>query len=138
MKLIVHVPTRTTTISLKIISFLPAMAPAYSSWGSLRSACFYTSTNSTTLTTSLSFSCLSLCWVSRPHSAPPFRSRPVTAFMRNAPLVLYWCAGSVTVITVKAVASMSLLTVEGDMQLDYPIFSIMFVCMVASVVFQGK
>lgn len=33
---------------------------------------------------------------------------------------------------------MLLFTVEGDMQLDYPIFSIMFVCMVASVVFQGK
>ncbi|XP_075874026.1 NIPA-like protein 3 [Nelusetta ayraudi] len=53
-------------------------------------------------------------------------------------LLLVALLGSITVITVKAVASMLLLTVEGNMQLDYPIFSIMFVCMVASVVFQGK
>uniref|UniRef100_A0A3Q3WLK8 Uncharacterized protein n=1 Tax=Mola mola TaxID=94237 RepID=A0A3Q3WLK8_MOLML len=46
--------------------------------------------------------------------------------------------GSVTVITVKAVSSMLVLTAEGNMQLYYPIFSVMFVCMVASVVFQAK
>lgn len=47
-------------------------------------------------------------------------------------------AGSVTVITVKAVSGMLVLTIEGNMQLDYPIFSVMFVCMVASVVFQAR
>uniref|UniRef100_A0A096LTS5 NIPA like domain containing 3 n=1 Tax=Poecilia formosa TaxID=48698 RepID=A0A096LTS5_POEFO len=46
--------------------------------------------------------------------------------------------GSVTVITVKAVSGMLLLTLEGAMQLDYPIFSVMFVCMVASVIFQAR
>ena len=48
------------------------------------------------------------------------------------------CTGSVTVITVKAVSGMLVLTFEGTMQLDYPIFSVMFVCMVASVVFQAR
>lgn len=52
--------------------------------------------------------------------------------------VFDWCSGSVTVITVKAVSSMLVLTIEGNMQLDYPIFSVMFVCMVASVVFQAR
>ncbi len=33
---------------------------------------------------------------------------------------------------------MLVLTIEGTMQLDYPIFSVMFVCMVASVVFQAR
>lgn len=46
----------------------------HSSLGSLHSACFYTSTNSTMLTTSLSFSCWLLCWVSLWHSARPFTS----------------------------------------------------------------
>lgn len=49
-----------------------------------------------------------------------------------------WCTGSVTVITVKAVSGMLVLTAEGSMQLDYPIFSVMFVCMLASVVFQAR
>ncbi|XP_070776428.1 NIPA-like protein 3 [Enoplosus armatus] len=52
-------------------------------------------------------------------------------------LLLVALLGSVTVITVKAVSSMLILTIEGNMQLDYPIFSVMFVCMVASVVFQA-
>ena len=46
--------------------------------------------------------------------------------------------GSVTVLTVKAVSSMLVLSARGNMQLYYPIFSVMFVCMVASVVFQAK
>ncbi|CAG10448.1 unnamed protein product [Tetraodon nigroviridis] len=46
--------------------------------------------------------------------------------------------GSVTGITVKAVSSMLVLTVKGTMQLNYPIFSVMFVCMVASVAFQAR
>lgn len=53
-------------------------------------------------------------------------------------LLLVALLGSVTVITVKAVSGMLVLTFEGNMQLDYPIFSVMFVCMVASVVFQAR
>lgn len=53
-------------------------------------------------------------------------------------LMLVALLGSVTVITVKAVSGMLLLTIEGNMQLDYPIFSVMFVCMVASVIFQAR
>lgn len=53
-------------------------------------------------------------------------------------LLLVALLGSVTAITVKAVSGMLVLTVEGTMQLDYPIFSVMFVCMVASVVFQAR
>ncbi|XP_017266669.1 NIPA-like protein 3 [Kryptolebias marmoratus] len=53
-------------------------------------------------------------------------------------LLLAALLGSVTVITVKAVSGMLVLTLEGSMQLDYPIFSVMFVCMVASVVFQAR
>ncbi|TDG98932.1 hypothetical protein EPR50_G00205570 [Perca flavescens] len=53
-------------------------------------------------------------------------------------LMLVALLGSVTVITVKAVSGMLVLTIEGNMQLDYPIFSVMFVCMVASVVFQAR
>ncbi|XP_038134090.1 NIPA-like protein 3 [Cyprinodon tularosa] len=53
-------------------------------------------------------------------------------------LLLVALLGSVTVITVKAVSGMLLLTLEGSMQLDYPIFTVMFVCMVASVVFQAR
>ncbi|XP_068195051.1 NIPA-like protein 3 [Antennarius striatus] len=52
-------------------------------------------------------------------------------------LLLVALLGSITVITVKAVSGMLLLTIKGSMQLDYPIFSVMFVCMVASVVFQA-
>ncbi|XP_008294497.1 NIPA-like protein 3 [Stegastes partitus] len=53
-------------------------------------------------------------------------------------LMLVALLGSVTVITVKAVSGMLVLSVEGNMQLDYPIFSVMLVCMVASVVFQAR
>ncbi|XP_045919137.1 NIPA-like protein 3 [Micropterus dolomieu] len=53
-------------------------------------------------------------------------------------LLLVALLGSVTVITVKAVSGMLVLTIEGIMQLDHPIFSVMFVCMVASVVFQAR
>lgn len=53
-------------------------------------------------------------------------------------LLLVALLGSVTVITVKAVSGMLVLTFEGIMQLNYPIFSVMFVCMVASVIFQAK
>lgn len=53
-------------------------------------------------------------------------------------LMLVALLGSVTVITVKAVSSMLVLTIEGLLQLDYPIFYVMFVCMVMSVVFQAR
>ncbi|XP_071354008.1 NIPA-like protein 3 [Trachinotus anak] len=53
-------------------------------------------------------------------------------------LLLVALLGSITVITVKAVSGMLVLTAEGSMQLDYPIFSVMFVCMLASVVFQAR
>ncbi|XP_030575540.1 NIPA-like protein 3 [Archocentrus centrarchus] len=53
-------------------------------------------------------------------------------------LLLVALLGSVTVITVKAVSSMLVLTIEGTMQLNYPIFSVMFVCMVASAIFQAS
>ncbi|XP_069576533.1 NIPA-like protein 3 [Brachyistius frenatus] len=53
-------------------------------------------------------------------------------------LLLVALLGSVTVITVKAVSGMLVLSIEGAMQLDSPIFSVMFVCMVASVVFQAR
>ncbi|KAI3367639.1 hypothetical protein L3Q82_026485 [Scortum barcoo] len=53
-------------------------------------------------------------------------------------LMLVALLGSVTAITVKAVSGMLVLTIEGTMQLNYPIFSVMFVCMVASVVFQAR
>ncbi|XP_072221029.1 NIPA-like protein 3 [Leuresthes tenuis] len=53
-------------------------------------------------------------------------------------LLLVALLGSVTVITVKAVSGMLVLTIEGTMQLDNVIFSAMFVCMVASVIFQAR
>ncbi|XP_076021741.1 NIPA-like protein 3 isoform X2 [Genypterus blacodes] len=53
-------------------------------------------------------------------------------------LLLVALLGSVTVITVKAVSTMLVLSVEGTMQLNYPIFSVMVVCMVASVIFQAR
>uniref|UniRef100_A0A8C5N5S6 NIPA-like protein 3 n=1 Tax=Gouania willdenowi TaxID=441366 RepID=A0A8C5N5S6_GOUWI len=53
-------------------------------------------------------------------------------------LLLVALLGSVTVIAVKAVSAMLVITIEGSMQLDFPIFSVMFVCMVASVIFQGR
>lgn len=53
-------------------------------------------------------------------------------------LMLVALLGSVTVITVKAVSGMVLLSVLGDTQLSYPIFYVMFVSMVATVVFQAR
>ncbi|KAM4542532.1 NIPA-like protein 3 [Odontesthes bonariensis] len=53
-------------------------------------------------------------------------------------LLLVALLGSVTVITVKAVSGMLVLTIEGNMQLDNAIFSVMLVCMVVSVIFQAR
>ncbi|XP_019743912.1 NIPA-like protein 3 [Hippocampus comes] len=53
-------------------------------------------------------------------------------------LLLVALLGSVTVISVKAVSHMLILSLEGSMQLDYPIFTVMFVCMVSTIVFQAS
>lgn len=47
-------------------------------------------------------------------------------------------SASLTVIAVKAVASMITLSVKGKMQLTYPIFYIMIVLMATSCAFQVK
>ncbi|OWK12613.1 NIPAL3 [Cervus elaphus hippelaphus] len=44
---------------------------------------------------------------------------------------------SMTVVTVKAVAGMLVLSIQGNLQLDYPIFYVMVVCMVATAVYQA-
>uniref|UniRef100_A0A4X2K998 NIPA like domain containing 2 n=1 Tax=Vombatus ursinus TaxID=29139 RepID=A0A4X2K998_VOMUR len=53
-------------------------------------------------------------------------------------LTLVALLASLTVISVKAVSSMVILSVKGEMQLTYPIFYIMFVIMMASCIFQVK
>ncbi|XP_052009989.1 NIPA-like protein 3 isoform X2 [Xyrauchen texanus] len=53
-------------------------------------------------------------------------------------LLLVALLGSVTVITVKAVSGMIVLSVLGPLQLSYPIFYVMFICMVAAVIFQAS
>ncbi|KAM3829506.1 NIPA-like protein 3 isoform 4-T5 [Vipera latastei] len=53
-------------------------------------------------------------------------------------LLLVALLGSMTVITVKAVAGMVAVSIRGNMQLDYPIFYIMAVCMVATTAFQAE
>lgn len=53
-------------------------------------------------------------------------------------LLLVALLGSVTLITVKAVSAMLVLTIEGSMQLLYPIFYVLFVCMCTTVVFQAR
>ncbi|XP_062863137.1 NIPA-like protein 3 [Trichomycterus rosablanca] len=53
-------------------------------------------------------------------------------------LLLVALLGSVTVISVKAVSGMVVLSIEGSLQLGYPIFYVMFVCMVATIIFQAS
>ncbi|XP_056413025.1 NIPA-like protein 3 isoform X2 [Hyla sarda] len=53
-------------------------------------------------------------------------------------LMLVALLGSTTVITVKALAGMILVSIQGTMQLGYPIFYIMFVCMVATAIAQAS
>ncbi|XP_007488214.1 NIPA-like protein 2 isoform X2 [Monodelphis domestica] len=53
-------------------------------------------------------------------------------------LTLVALLASMTVISVKAVSSMIILSVKGEMQLTYPIFYIMFIIMIASCIFQVK
>ncbi|XP_062818112.1 NIPA-like protein 3 isoform X2 [Anolis carolinensis] len=52
-------------------------------------------------------------------------------------LLLVALLGSMTVITVKAVAGMIVVSIRGNLQLGYPIFYIMVVCMVATAAFQA-
>uniref|UniRef100_A0A8B9SN25 NIPA like domain containing 3 n=1 Tax=Anas platyrhynchos TaxID=8839 RepID=A0A8B9SN25_ANAPL len=52
-------------------------------------------------------------------------------------LLLVALLGSMTVVTVKAVAGMIVVSIQGNLQLDYPIFYIMLVCMIATAVFQA-
>uniref|UniRef100_A0A8D1BGB2 NIPA-like protein 3 n=1 Tax=Sus scrofa TaxID=9823 RepID=A0A8D1BGB2_PIG len=52
-------------------------------------------------------------------------------------LLLVALLGSMTVVTVKAVAGMLILSIQGNLQLDYPIFYVMFVCMVATAIYQA-
>ncbi|XP_056651537.1 NIPA-like protein 3 isoform X2 [Monodelphis domestica] len=52
-------------------------------------------------------------------------------------LLLVALLGSMTVVTVKAVAGMLVLSIQGNLQLDYPIFYVMLVCMVATTVYQA-
>ncbi|NXK91980.1 NPAL3 protein, partial [Formicarius rufipectus] len=52
-------------------------------------------------------------------------------------LLLVALLGSMTVVTVKAVAGMVLVSIQGDLQLDSPIFYIMLVCMAATAGYQA-
>ncbi|XP_018424700.1 PREDICTED: NIPA-like protein 3 isoform X1 [Nanorana parkeri] len=53
-------------------------------------------------------------------------------------LLLVALLGSTTVVTVKALAGMIIVSIQGSMQLGYPIFYIMFVCMVATAIAQAS
>uniref|UniRef100_A0AAY4AFD4 NIPA like domain containing 3 n=1 Tax=Denticeps clupeoides TaxID=299321 RepID=A0AAY4AFD4_9TELE len=52
-------------------------------------------------------------------------------------ILLVALLGSVTVITAKAVSGMLVVSIQGSLQISYPIFYIMLVCMVATVIFQA-
>ncbi|XP_062449806.1 NIPA-like protein 3 isoform X4 [Rhea pennata] len=52
-------------------------------------------------------------------------------------LLLVALLGSMTVVTVKAVAGMIVVSIQGNLQLNYPIFYIMLVCMIATAIFQA-
>ncbi|OCT94359.1 hypothetical protein XELAEV_18012030mg, partial [Xenopus laevis] len=53
-------------------------------------------------------------------------------------LLLVALLDSTTVVAVKAVAGMIVVSIQGTMQLGYPIFYIMFVCMVATAIAQAS
>ncbi|XP_073428638.1 NIPA-like protein 3 isoform X2 [Dendrobates tinctorius] len=53
-------------------------------------------------------------------------------------LMLVALLGTTTVITVKALAGMIIVSIQGSMQLGYPIFYIMVVCMVATAIAQAS
>ncbi|XP_039237197.1 NIPA-like protein 3 isoform X2 [Pipra filicauda] len=52
-------------------------------------------------------------------------------------LLLVALLGSMTVVTVKAVAGMIVVSIQGALQLDSPIFYIMLVCMIATAIYQA-
>ncbi|OXB77760.1 UNVERIFIED_CONTAM: hypothetical protein H355_000515 [Colinus virginianus] len=52
-------------------------------------------------------------------------------------LLLVALLGSMTVVTVKAVAGMIVVSIQGNLQLSYPIFYVMLVCMIATTIFQA-
>ncbi|KAM4048034.1 NIPA-like protein 3 isoform 2-T3 [Anomaloglossus baeobatrachus] len=53
-------------------------------------------------------------------------------------LMLVALLGTTTAITVKALAGMIIVSIQGTMQLGYPIFYIMIVCMVATAIAQAS
>ncbi|NP_001080381.1 NIPA-like domain containing 3 S homeolog [Xenopus laevis] len=53
-------------------------------------------------------------------------------------LLLVAILGSTTVVAVKAVAGMIIVSIQGTMQLGYPIFYVMVVCMVATAIAQAS
>ncbi|XP_069478805.1 NIPA-like protein 3 isoform X2 [Ambystoma mexicanum] len=52
-------------------------------------------------------------------------------------LFLVALLGSMTAVTVKALAGMIIISIQGNLQLGYPIFYLMFVSMVATAIFQA-
>ncbi|XP_078423013.1 NIPA-like protein 3 isoform X1 [Cetorhinus maximus] len=52
-------------------------------------------------------------------------------------LLLVALLGSVTVVAAKGVSGMVILSIQGNIQLTYPIFYVMLVCMVATAVYQA-
>lgn len=57
---------------------------------------------------------------------------------RNAnSIVVILLLVALLVVTVKAVSGMLVLSIQGNLQLDYPIFYVMFVCMVATAIYQA-
>uniref|UniRef100_A0A8C5MNH1 NIPA like domain containing 3 n=1 Tax=Leptobrachium leishanense TaxID=445787 RepID=A0A8C5MNH1_9ANUR len=53
-------------------------------------------------------------------------------------LLLVALLGSTTVVTVKAIAGMIMVSIQDTLQFGYPIFYVMFVCMVATAVAQAS
>uniref|UniRef100_UPI00398E98EF NIPA-like protein 3 isoform X2 n=1 Tax=Pristiophorus japonicus TaxID=55135 RepID=UPI00398E98EF len=65
-----------------------------------------------------------------------FYKRRKVAYLVIA-LLLVSLLGSVTVVAAKGVSGMIVLSIQGNLQLVYPIFYVMFVCMVATAVYQA-
>uniref|UniRef100_F7FB51 NIPA like domain containing 3 n=1 Tax=Monodelphis domestica TaxID=13616 RepID=F7FB51_MONDO len=82
-----------------------------------------------------------------PNSHEKMTGENITKHLVSWPFLLYMVriflkfyksfTGSMTVVTVKAVAGMLVLSIQGNLQLDYPIFYVMLVCMVATTVYQA-
>ncbi|XP_078060211.1 NIPA-like protein 3 isoform X4 [Mustelus asterias] len=52
-------------------------------------------------------------------------------------LLLVALLGSVTIVAAKGVSGMIILSIQGNIQLTYPIFYVMLVCMIATAVYQA-